>query len=39
MKLVAQMDNRMELRAFTPENFDINNPLVSAIQDTGIRIA
>jgi len=39
MKLAAKMDERIEPRAFTPESFDINNPLVSAIQDTGIRIA
>jgi len=39
MKLAARMDERIEPRAFTPESFNLNNPLVSAIQDTGIRIA
>lgn len=39
MKLAAKMDERIEPRAFTPESFNLNNPLVSAIQDTGIRIA
>ena len=38
MKLAAQMDERLEPRAFTPESFNRNNPLASAIQDTGIRI-
>jgi predicted nucleotidyltransferase len=38
MKLAAKMDERIEPRAFTPESFNLNNPLVSAIQDTGIRI-
>lgn len=39
MKLAAQIDDRIEPRAFTPESFDANDPLVSAIQDTGIRVA
>jgi predicted nucleotidyltransferase len=38
MKHAAQMDERLEPRAFTPESFNLNNPLASAIQDTGIRI-
>ena len=38
MKLAAKMDERIEPRAFTPESFNLNNPLVSAIQATGIRI-
>ena len=38
MKLAAKMDERIEPRAFTPESFNLNNPLASAIQDTGIRI-
>ncbi len=29
----------IEPRAFTPEDFNANNPLVSAIQYTGMRIA
>lgn len=39
MKLAAKLDERIEPRAFTPESFNINNPLASAIQETGIRIA
>lgn len=38
MKLAAKMDERIEPRAFTPDSFNLNNPLVSAIQNTGIRI-
>ena len=38
MKLAAKMDERIEPRAFTPDSFNLNNPLASAIQDTGIRI-
>jgi len=38
MKLAAKMDERIEPRAFTPESFNLNNPLASVIQDTGIRI-
>jgi predicted nucleotidyltransferase len=39
MKLAAKMDERIEPRAFTPESFNLNNPLASVIQKTGIRIA
>ena len=39
MKLAARMDERIEPRAFTPDSFNLNNPLASVIQDTGIRIA
>lgn len=39
MQLAARLDERIEPRAFSPESFSINNPLASAIQDTGIRIA
>jgi predicted nucleotidyltransferase len=38
MKLAAKLDDRIEPRAFTPESFNINNPLASVIQDTGVRI-
>jgi predicted nucleotidyltransferase len=38
MKLAAKMDERIEPRAFTPESFNLNNPLASVIQNTGIRI-
>ena len=39
MMLAAKMDERIEPRAFTPESFNLSNPLASAIQDTGIRVA
>ncbi len=39
MKLAARIDDRIEPRAFTPEDFNANDPLVSAIQHTGMRIA
>ncbi|HSN76320.1 MAG TPA: nucleotidyltransferase domain-containing protein [Anaerolineae bacterium] len=39
MKLAAKMDDRIEPRAFTPESFNLNDPLASMIQDTGIRIS
>ena len=39
MKLAARVDDRIEPRAFTPESFNINDPLASAIQATGVRIA
>jgi hypothetical protein len=32
------VDDRIEPRAFTPESFTINDPLVSAIRATGVRI-
>lgn len=38
MKLAAKMDERIEPRAFTPDSFNLTNPLASMIQDTGIRI-
>jgi uncharacterized protein len=39
MKVAARVDDRIEPRAFTPESFTINDPLVSVIRDTGVRIA
>jgi predicted nucleotidyltransferase len=39
MQLAARIDDRIEPRAFTPEDFNANDPLVSAIQYTGMRIA
>jgi uncharacterized protein len=39
MKLAARVDDRIEPRAFSPESFTINDPLVSAIRDTGVRVA
>lgn len=38
MKLAARVDERIEPRAFTPDSFNLNNPLASVIQDTGIRV-
>ncbi len=39
MKLAAKIDARIEPRAFTPESFSVNDPLVSAIRKTGVRVA
>jgi uncharacterized protein len=39
MKLAARVDDRIEPRAFTPESFNINDPLASIIRDTGVRVA
>ena len=39
MQLAARIDDRIEPRAFTPEGFNANDPLASAIQQTGLRIA
>jgi uncharacterized protein len=39
MKLAARIDDRIEPRAFTPESFNINDPLASIIRDTGVRVA
>jgi predicted nucleotidyltransferase len=38
MRLAATLDERIEPRAFTPESFNLNDPLASVIQDTGIRL-
>jgi predicted nucleotidyltransferase len=39
MQLAARIDDRIEPRAFAPEDFNANHPLASAIQHTGMRIA
>lgn len=39
MKLAARIDDRIEPRAFTPESFNVNDPLASIIRDTGVRVA
>jgi uncharacterized protein len=39
MKLAARIDDRIEPRAFTPESFNVNDPLASVIQATGVRVA
>lgn len=39
MQLAARIDDRIEPRAFAPEDFNANNPLASAIQHTGIAVA
>lgn len=36
--LAAKMDDRIELKAFTPEDFHSNDPLVFEIQRTGMKI-
>jgi predicted nucleotidyltransferase len=37
--LAAQVDDRIEPRAFTPESFTPNDPLASEIRKTGVRVA
>jgi predicted nucleotidyltransferase len=39
MRIAARIDDRIEPRAFTPDAFTANDPLASAIQRTGIRVA
>ena len=39
MRIAARIDDRIEPRAFTPDAFTVNDPLASAIQQTGIRVA
>lgn len=39
MKLAARVDDRIEPRAFTPQGFNVNDPLANAIQNTGVRVA
>jgi uncharacterized protein len=39
MKLAAKVDDRIEPRAFSPESFNLNDPLASMIQATGVRVA
>lgn len=38
MRLAARIDDRIEPRAFAPEDFNANDPLASMIQRTGVRI-
>lgn len=38
MQLAARIDGRIEPRAFAPEDFNVSNPLASAIQRTGILV-
>jgi len=38
MRLAAQVDDRIEPHPFTPQDFDANDPLVSEIQRTGVRV-
>ncbi len=38
MKLAAKVDERIDPLAFTQDSFNLNNPLASVIQDTGIRV-
>ncbi len=39
LRLAAQIDDRIEARPFTPEDFNDNDPLASEIRRTGLRIA
>ena len=38
MRLAAQIDDRIEPRLFRPDDFTINDPLVSEIRRTGVRL-
>jgi predicted nucleotidyltransferase len=38
MLLAAQIDERIEPHPFTPQDFNANDPLVSEIQRTGVRV-
>ena len=39
LRLAAQVDDRIEPRPFTPEDFNENDPLASEIRRTGLRVA
>jgi predicted nucleotidyltransferase len=39
MRLAAKIDDRIEPNPYTPEDFDVNDPLVSEIERTGVRVA
>jgi len=38
LRLAAQIDDRIEPRLFRPDDFTINDPLVSEIRRTGVRL-
>jgi uncharacterized protein len=38
MRLAAKIDDRIEPHPFTPERFNINDPLVSEIRRTGVQL-
>lgn len=38
MRLAAQIDDRIEPHPFTPQDFNANDPLVSEIRRTGVRV-
>jgi uncharacterized protein len=38
MRLAAEIDDRIEPWPFTPESFNLNDPLASEIQRTGIEV-
>ena len=38
MRLAARIDERIEPHPFTPQDFNANDPLVSEIQRTGVRV-
>ena len=37
-RIAVQIDNRIEPKAFTSKDFNLNNPLAAEIQRTGIRV-
>ena len=39
MRLAAQVDDRIEPHPFRPQDFNLDAPLVSEIQRTGVRVA
>lgn len=39
LRLAAQIDDRIEPRPFRPDDFNISEPLVSEIKQTGIQVA
>jgi uncharacterized protein len=39
MRLAAQIDDRIEARAFMPEDFNAGDPLASEIRRTGVQVA
>jgi hypothetical protein len=39
MRLAARVDDRIEARAFMPEDFNAGDPLASEIRRTGVQVA
>jgi predicted nucleotidyltransferase len=38
MRLAAQIDDRIEPHPFSPQDFNVSDPLVSEIRKTGVRV-